>query len=209
MKLLDAGTNYAKVLDGDRLEVWRSDKIPEGFHADVATGHNAQRFAEKVVNELVALARGGQAMIGERDFVLLDVGARDMKSIHVVNGRLASCNWNDSCGAMCGFSVELLGRHFDLDWTAIDPADEGLRVTCGVFAFSDLFDLIASGMAVPQAAAKFVKGLADMACAFAGSPETLHLSGGLCENPLYLESFTSNVIPLGRSVLLEGLRQSA
>jgi hypothetical protein len=54
--------------------------------------------------------------------------------------------------------------------------------------------------------ARFVKGIALNAFAFAGSPEKIYLSGGLCDNPLFVGSFPCRVVPLGRFVLLAGLR---
>ncbi len=205
MRYLDAGTTYAKILDESGLRVQRTDALPPDFRADAATGHNASRWSETVVNELVALARGGRILAGET-FNLIDVGARDMKRVEVHAGRLKACDWNDSCGALCGFSLELLGAHFGLDWNDVQPASKGLHVTCGIFALSEMFDRIAEGTGIPDASALFVKGLADLAHRFAGRPRVFHLSGGLCENPLFLASFDCEVRPLGRGVLLEGLR---
>jgi len=44
---------------------------------------------------------------------------------------------------------------------------------------------------------------------FIGSPRGFYLSGGMCDNPLFLGSFPEGVevIPLGRFVLVEGLRK--
>ena len=207
MRLLDAGTTYAKIFEEGDLRVVRTEAVPPGFQADAATGHNAARFSRVVVNELLALVRGGEALIPERDFVLLDVGARDMKVVHVESGRLRSCDWNDACGALCGFGAELLGRHFGLDWGALAPADTGLHITCGIFALSEMFDRIASGETVGAAASRFIRGLAELAHRFAGRPRRLHLSGGMCENPLFVSSFDGEVVPLGRGVQVEGLRR--
>ena len=44
---------------------------------------------------------------------------------------------------------------------------------------------------------------------FAGSPAKLFLSGGLCDNPLFVNSFPCELIPLGRFVLLSGLKRTA
>jgi activator of 2-hydroxyglutaryl-CoA dehydratase len=206
MKLIDAGTSYAKVLDGDELSVLRTEAVPPGFRADRATGHNASRFSGAVVNELVALVRGGVSLVREREFTLVDVGARDLKVVRVADGALRSCDWNDSCGALCGFSLELLGRQYGLDWPRLEPAAESLHVTCGIFAFAEMFDRMASGLPLDRAAAQFVRGLAELVHGFAGRPRRFFLSGGLCGNPLFLASFDAEVVPLGRAVLLEGLK---
>lgn len=208
MILLDAGTTYAKIREGKELRVLRTDAIPPDFRADRACGHNASRWSDGVVNELVALARGGRALIEEDDFVLVDLGARDLKLIRMAGGRLASCDWNDACGALCGFGVELLGSHFALDWERIEPSREGLHITCGIFGLAEMFDRIAEGVPVERSAAMFVRGLAEMTLRFAGRPERLHLSGGMCENALFLRSFDTEVVSLGRGVLLEGLAKT-
>jgi activator of 2-hydroxyglutaryl-CoA dehydratase len=208
MRLLDAGTTYAKILDEKGLRILRSEAVPDGFRADRACGHNAERFGDAVVNELVALTHGGRALIKEEEFVLVDVGARDMKVVRWEKGKLKSCDWNDSCGALCGFGVELLGMHFHLDWKTMEATQEGLHVTCGIFALSELFDRIAGGTSVDRAASMFLRGLAELTHRFAGRPRRLHLSGGLCENPLFLASFDVEVVPLGRGVLIEGLKHA-
>jgi hypothetical protein len=56
--------------------------------------------------------------------------------------------------------------------------------------------------------ARFVKGIAINAYRFAGSPAKLYLSGGLCDNRLFMESLPCEVVPLGRFVLLAGLEKS-
>jgi activator of 2-hydroxyglutaryl-CoA dehydratase len=209
MRLIDAGTSYAKILEDGELRIVRAEEVPAGFRADRATGHNAARYSDCTVNELVALVRGGAALVKESEFTLVDVGARDLKAVRVHDGALGSCDWNDSCGALCGFGLELLGRHFALDWARLEPAREGLHVTCGIFAFAEMFDRIAAGLDLRRAAAMFVKGLAELTHAFAGRPRRLYLSGGLVENPLFVSSFEAEVLPLGRAVLLEGLKDPA
>ena len=208
MILLDAGTSYAKILEQGNLRVVRTEDLPDGFRADAACGHSAARFSDSTLNELVALARGGMSLIGEKSFVLLDVGARDMKSVTVESGKLAGCNWNDSCGALCGFTLEIVSRQFCVDWRAVEPSDRGIRVTCGIFALSEMLDSIASGIPASEAAARLARGMAGMAEIFAGRPKRLFLSGGLCENPAYMNSFECEVVPLGRGVTIEGLKVS-
>ncbi len=73
---------------------------------------------------------------------------------------------------------------------------------------SHIFDAVVTGASEAEAVAKFVKGIALNAYDFAKRPETIYLSGGLCDNPLFVGSFPCPVICLGRFVLLEGLRIS-
>jgi hypothetical protein len=74
---------------------------------------------------------------------------------------------------------------------------------------SDIFDAVISGVPVAEAVARFVKGIAINAYRFAGSPARLYLSGGLCDNPLFVGSFPCQITPLGRFVLLRGLEAEA
>ena len=70
---------------------------------------------------------------------------------------------------------------------------------------SRIFDAVVSGTPDAEAVARFVMGIAINAYRFAGSPPKLYLSGGLCDNPLFVNSFPCEVVPLGRFVLLKGL----
>ena len=69
-----------------------------------------------------------------------------------------------------------------------------------------IFDDIVAGSSETEAVARFVRGIALNGYRFAGSPEKLYLSGGLCANPLFVASFPCRLVPLGRFVLLEGLK---
>jgi len=171
-----------------------------------ATGHNASRFSSRVLNELLALAYGGLKLVEDDSFVLVDCGARDIKMVRVQDRRVQEMNWNTECGAFCGQTVELLLGHFGLRAEAIAPATRPLAVTCGVLGMTQLFDLIAADVAPAEALARFVRGIAENVQRFAGRPDRFYLSGGFCDNRLFLDSLDCQVTPLGRFVLLEGLR---
>jgi len=179
--------------------------LDRGFRADLATGHNAANRSRRSVNELIALARGGEPLITDPDFVLLDCGSRDIKFIRYENSRIADMGWNAECGASMGFTIELLSTYYDLDYATVPVPDRGFSVTCGVLGMSRIFDAVIAGASETEAVSRFVRGIAMNAYRFAGSPETLYLSGGLCDNPLFIGSFPCKVIPLGRFVLLTGL----
>ncbi|MFH7326241.1 ATPase [Desulfurivibrio sp. C05AmB] len=211
MLLGDFGTSYSKILDLDRpganpRVLATRDLAPE-TRIDLATGHNARRFGRRRINELVALARGGEALIGRPDFLLLDCGSRDIKFIRYAGGRLADMGWNAECGASMGFTIELLARYYQLDCRRMEPPQRAFAVTCGVLGLSDIFDAVVNGVPEEEAVARLIKGIALNAYQFAGKPEQLYLSGGLCDNPVFVRSFPCPVVPLGRFVLLEGLRR--
>lgn len=208
--LLDSGTAYSKIrhLDSGRYEILPNRELKSSlgqYDVIVATGHNASRFASQVTNELLALAYGGLALIPEDDATIVDCGARDIKLVRFRGRRVEEMNWNTECGAFCGQTIELLQGHFGIISEEIAPSSKSLAVTCGVLGMTQLFDLIAADVPPEEALARFVRGIAENVHRFAGRPATLYLSGGLCENRLFVDSMDCNVVPLGRFVLLEGL----
>jgi activator of 2-hydroxyglutaryl-CoA dehydratase len=209
MLLIDYGTSYCKIFDSSRDErpwIVATKNLDSSLTADLATGHNAKKRARISVNELTALARGGEGMIQDKDFVLLDCGSRDIKFVRYENRKIADMGWNAECGASMGFTIELLGAYYNLDYTELPVPEKASSVTCGVLGMSTIFDDVVAGISETEAVARFVRGIALNGYRFAGSPERLYLSGGLCENPLFVKSLPCEVITLGRFVLLEGLK---
>lgn len=212
MILADFGTSYSKFLDlgaaDPQPSIVPTRELPRDLRVDLATGHNGKRFGGRYVNELTALARGAEALIREPSYLILDCGSRDIKYIRYRDGQLQDMGWNAECGASMGFTVELLERYYNLDFQQLPVPAKTFSVTCGVLGLSDIFDAITSGTDEAEAVARFVRGIAINAFRFAGSPARLFLSGGLCDNPLFVKSFPCEVVPLGRFVLLAGLRQT-
>jgi hypothetical protein len=70
-----------------------------------------------------------------------------------------------------------------------------------------LFELVSQGVSEAEAVARFARGIAMNAYRFVGAPVQFYLSGGMCDNQLFLRSFPAEaeVRPLGRFVLVEGL----
>lgn len=208
MLLADFGTSYLKLLDTEsaappRLIATRS--IDRTLKVDIATGHNGKRYAKQYVNELTALARGGLSKIEDSSFTLLDCGSRDIKYVTYDAGKIKDMGWNAECGASMGFTIELLEKYYHLDFAALEIPKSSFSVTCGVLGMSHIFDAVVNGESEETAVAKFVKGIAINAYNFAKRPQKLFLSGGLCDNPLFVASFPCPVVPLGRFVLLDGL----
>lgn len=212
MILADFGTSYSKFIDLDGIDrtpyLLPTKELPKNLKVDLATGHNGKRFCNDYVNELTALARGGEALIHEQNYIILDCGSRDIKYVRYDDGRLSDMGWNAECGASMGFTIELLENYYRLDFNRLPVPERTFSVTCGVLGISKIFDAITSGIDESEAVARFVKGIAINAFRFAGSPAKIYLSGGLCNNPLFVNSFPCEVIPLGRFVLLSGLEKS-
>ncbi len=211
MLLADFGTSYCKFLEtssatGPYLVPTRD--LDRSLRVDLATGHNGKRYAENYINELTALARGGEALIDNDSYTLLDCGSRDIKYVRYEQGKVKDMGWNAECGASMGFTIELLEKYYSLNFKELEVPASSFSVTCGVLGMSHIFDAVVNGESEAKAVARFVKGIALNAYNFAGKPDTLYLSGGLCNNPLFVHSFPCRLIPLGRFVLLEGLKTS-
>ena len=212
MLLADFGTSYCKLQDTESSEppclIATNTIDRKTMQVDLATGHNGKRYAAQYVNELTALARGGLQLIGKKAFTLLDCGSRDIKYVTYNDGKIKDMGWNAECGASMGFTIELLEKYYDLDFSSMPVPKSSFSITCGVLGMSHIFDAVVNGESEAEAVAKFVKGIALNAYDFAKRPDKIYLSGGLCDNPLFVGSFPCPVISLGRFVLLEGLKAS-
>jgi activator of 2-hydroxyglutaryl-CoA dehydratase len=211
MLLADFGTSYCKLLDtesGKPPYLIPTREFDRSIQVDIATGHNGKRYAVQYINELTALAKGGLRLIQEPSFTLLDCGSRDIKYVIYEEGKIKDMGWNAECGASMGFTIELLEKYYTLDFTALKVPKTSFSITCGVLGMSHIFDAVIKGESEAEAVSKFVKGIAINAYNFAKRPEKIYLSGGLCNNPLFVDSFPCSVGSLGRFVLLEGLLQA-
>ena len=209
--LIDCGTSYTKIyyIKQQYYEIipsreflhWKTD-----HRILLATGYNTRGMGEAQVNELIALAEGGLRLIPEDSFTLIDCGARDVKYVTMEGEKIVRMDWNTECGAFTGHVIELLINHFNIDPNKLPPDSEKIPVVCGVLGMTKMFDKIAEGVPYPRAFMGFLKGIAWNCYHLVNKPELLYLSGGLCENRAFINSFPSQVRPLGRYVLLEGLK---
>lgn len=208
MLLGDFGTTWTKILDTatgqHRLVPTRE---AADFQVAVACGHNASNHAACCINELLALIQGGLRRLGKGPWTIVDVGSRDIKLVQVEDGHPVRMEWNNACGALTGFTLELLGRYFHVDFAHIQPAREPSVFSCGVFGIERIFDQVAQGVSIETAIARFTCGLARQTHAFLNKPKSFYLSGGMCDNELFLQSFPEDVEihTLGRFLLLDGL----
>ncbi len=177
MLLADMGTQYTKILDcaTGEYRIVKSTDWQDGLKADVACGHNSKHKTGVEVNELVALAKGAQGLIEDDSFVLVDVGSRDIKSVTFKDREYAGCDWNYMCGAMAGFTVDLLGNYFNMNYDEMAVAQEAVPVMCGVLGMGAIFDKISDGLPPVRAGAMFIRGLETNTPHFAGGREKLLL----------------------------------
>jgi len=206
--LADFGTTWTKLIDTEtgtrRIE--KSRHVAH-VHADLATGHNARPRSRASINELIALFEGGLHTVAENDFILVDIGSRDLKYIKVADRKVGEMDWSTSCGTLTGFTLELLASYFSIDYHTLTPSPKRDSFTCGLLGIERLFERLANGSSVEESVAAFTHSIALNAFNFIGKPEKFYLSGGMCDNPLFIASFPGGVevIPLGRFVLLEGV----
>jgi activator of 2-hydroxyglutaryl-CoA dehydratase len=209
--IADCGSSWSKIknLENGRIVICPTREVlsNENLRFEVATGHLGRDRALKYENELIALAQGSLKLVADADFTIVDIGSRDTKFVRFRNRKVRKLDWNQACGASTGFTLELLGKYYDVDFTTMRDSVEKIPVTCGVFAIEKIFDAIIHGQSAERALAAFVHGIAFNVFNFAQHPELLYVSGGLCTNRCFLDSLSRycDVIPLGRNVLLEGL----
>jgi activator of 2-hydroxyglutaryl-CoA dehydratase len=209
--IADCGSSWSKIKDLETGEiVVRPTKeivAESDIHFEAATGHLGRDRADRYENELVALAQGSLTLISEPDFTIVDIGSRDTKFVRFQNRKLVKLDWNQACGASTGFTLELLGKYYEVDFSTLPANAEKIPVTCGIFAIEKIFDSIIQGNAPEYAISAFVHGIAFNIFNFTQRPEVLHLSGGLCLNECFVQSLSTycRVIPIGREVLIHGL----
>lgn len=209
--IADCGSSWSKIKDlsDGKVIILPTEQVlrERDLQFEVATGHLGRDRALRYENELIALAQGSLKLVPEDDFTVVDIGSRDTKFVRFHGRKVRKLDWNQACGATTGFTLELLGNYYSIDFGRLPASEEKIPVTCGVFAMEKIFDSIIHGESTERALAAFVHGIAFNAYNFAQRPDRLYVSGGLCANRCFLDSLTRycEVVPLGRNVLLEGL----
>ena len=212
MIIADCGSTWAKILDveGDELEIISTKELikRKGVVYDFATGHSGRGRCRVFKNELISLAEGGLKMVDDGNFALVDVGGRDIKFVRFKDRKVSKLDWNLTCGSTTGATLELLGNYYEIDFNALPASDKWVNVTCGVFGMERVLEQVSFGTPPDESVAMFLHGMVRNVYDFVGRPEKLYLSGGFCENPCFLDTFARycDVIPLGRTVPIEGLK---
>ena len=214
MRIADCGSTWTKILDpgSGAVEIITTKELvrrpDERF--EVATGHCGRGRCTTYRNELIALTEGGLALVDEGDFFLVDVGGRDIKFVRLKGRKVEKLDWNLACGSTTGATLELLGNYYDIDFSTLPPSDRWVNVTCGVFGMERVLEQISLGTSPEESVAMFLHGLVRNVIVFIGRPGHFYLSGGFCENRCFMRTAERycRVTPLGRTVLLEGLRKA-
>jgi activator of 2-hydroxyglutaryl-CoA dehydratase len=214
VRIADCGSTWTKILDpgSGAIEIITTKELvrrpDERF--EVATGHCGRGRCATYRNELIALTEGGLALVDEGDFSLVDVGGRDIKFVRLKGRKVEKLDWNLACGSTTGATLELLGNYYDIDFSTLPPSDRWVNVTCGVFGMERVLEQISLGTSPEESVAMFLHGLVRNVIDFIGRPGHFYLSGGFCENPCFMRTAERycRMTPLGRTVLLEGLRKA-
>jgi len=215
--LIDAGTSYIKTLDTSSGQTQiipvKERDLYFKLSPSMSTGHNSAIFkSSKRISELVALTDGIRAVSKDDDFTVLDIGSRDMKLVSFHKGSFEKCDWNTSCGAMIGFTIELMMKYFSKSPSDLPETEKCLDITCGLLGITKFFDSISKEESIEENLSALINGMANYAWHFAGKPKSLYLSGGLSENRIFLHhlgKIVPDLRPTGRFTLLEGLRAKA
>jgi len=206
----DAGSSWCKVYGaGDpavRLVPAR-DVGARGLAFAFGTGHSARNRSARFENDLVSLSRGALALVDEGDFTVLDLGSRDAKLVAFAKRRPVRLDWSVGCAAATGATLEMLGKFYAVDFSAVAVDERFSPVTCGTYAVERIMDAVAAGEGAGEAIGRFIHGLARSSFDFAGRPSRLFLSGGftLCAPYVAALSRYTEVVPLGRTAPLAGL----
>ncbi len=211
MLLCDGGSTYSKILDteiNDLRIIPTKDLVKDSQrHFHYATGHSSKSHCVHYVNELIALAEGGLQLVDESNFTILDIGSRDMKYVTFIDRQPQNMDWNSSCGGNMGFTVEVLGNYYDIDYSLLNPVSQSIPVTCGLLGVEKVFDEINNGLDPEIGVAKFLHGMAKISYSFSQKPGVVYLSGGFVNNQCFIRSLEEycDVRLLGRDVLINGL----
>lgn len=213
---LDAGTTWSKILelrsDGEKkYQILPSSDIKNlDLKFNKVTGHNFS-FVQKedYVNEVVALSLGAIDRI-DKNGIVLDLGSRDIKWVKFKDSKFSDMDWNTSCGAATGATVEMLMKFYNVNSDSLMATKEKYSITCGIFGLEKIMDDISNGLSSQNAISKFIHGIAYNAYEFTKRPETIYISGGFCINKCFIDclSYYCTVVPLGRFVLVDGLIKS-
>lgn len=207
----DIGTTWAKIIDenGDFHILQTRQILKEKWQFRRATGHLAKSLCGDYVNELEALGLGALKKVSDNDFTVIDIGSRDTKFLSFKDRKVDKLDWNQSCGASTGFTLELLMNYYEIKSEEIKiTSGDFYPVTCAVFGIEKIFDSIIHDEKVETALGRFLMGIASNVYDFALKPKKIYLSGGLCDNEAFLRAMNllTETLPLGRFVLVEGLK---
>ena len=157
---IDSGTTYTKILkiseNKREYDVIKSAdfKKQEIKNITKCTGHSLFDVKDIYENEVVALALGAKKYL-EDNFIVLDLGSRDIKYVQYQNKKFKDMNWNNSCASATGATVEMLLKFYDVNLDDLKFNSEKYSITCGIFGLERIMDDVAKGLGCDVAISKF------------------------------------------------------
>lgn len=180
---IDAGTTWSKILEITPAQERKYSVYPTSearkfnFEYEKMTGHTTDKTAKNYENEVVALAHGAKKYL-EDNFIALDLGSRDIKWVKYKNSKFCDMDWNSSCAAATGATIEMLLKFYDVRVEELEFNKEKYPVTCGIFGLEKIMDDVSGGLEPKIAISKFIHGIAYNAYNFTKNPDKICISGG-------------------------------
>ncbi|MDH5682527.1 MAG: ATPase, partial [Spirochaetota bacterium] len=130
MTLCDGGSSYSKIYDTNsgKLSIIPTREVvrDKSRRYHYATGHSSKTHSLNHINELIALGEGSLELIPHNSFTVLDIGGRDMKFVSYQNREAVNMDWNNSCGGNMGFTLEVLGNSYEVNYDNLLPARDSI-----------------------------------------------------------------------------------
>jgi predicted CoA-substrate-specific enzyme activase len=160
-------------------------------HFITSTGYGRYQMPFKdtrVISEIIAHVKGAVYQTGLKNFVLLDIGGQDTKTVLVENSRPLDFKTNDKCAASTGRFIENMSQVLEMT-----PQEVGLfyknpvpiSSTCAIFAESEIVGLISEGVKLSNIAAginySIFNRIKPLLNAF--NPKTVVFAGGVAGFP--------------------------
>lgn len=223
---IDCGNEYTKAVVVEERKILGKAKIPTDFDINLAAetacahalaqakvekadkiavtgaGREAVEFADQVVNEVMAAAKGIYVLDSTIELVI-DLGAEGYRAISLKeNGGVGHYEANDRCAAGSGTFVETMARTLQVD---IDEMSErALRHTeditiasqCVVFAESEVVSLIHENQSVENIAYGVIAGVAKQVATVVkreGIKNNMVLIGGLGTSEVMLQCLSKEL----------------
>ena len=214
---IDIGSTASKVVVLDENQVADAFVLPTGWNGRetarqifdilkekgfaehmrcVATGYGrvSVDYADKVITEITCHGKGGFALFGQ-DGTIVDIGGQDTKVIHIRDGQVADFLMNDKCAAGTGKFIEVMANRLGTDlgeFYSLAQAGTPVSISamCTVFAESEVIGHIGAGRPRADIAAGVIDSVASRVSNLVtrfGIQGPLHLTGGLCDSPYFLE----------------------
>ncbi len=187
---------YRDYCSFDEKVIVNIDKLEIGdFDKGVSTGYgrnNTDLLEFKAINEIKAHSYGALYQTKMEDFILLDIGGQDVKSIKIEKSLTTDLELNEKCAASCGRYLENMASVLEVDLDELAKHSENpipLNSTCAVFSESELIGKIAEGKTIEVLCASvnysLYKRLRPILNNF--KSKKLVLSGGVAKNQAIFE----------------------